>query len=170
MYKHGKIKRTIYDHNVYTIEGDICYITLFDKTGSEAGKAIIDKSKINICKEFKWSIKNSCNTKYVMAHDKTGNKMFLHRLILGYDGNLDVDHINHNGLDNRVSNLRVITRSANTTNQRKKYSGIKLVDSGRYQCSIMYDYKNIYLGTFDTMAEALDVRNEKFIELHGFAK
>lgn len=40
----------------------------------------------------------------------------MHRVALGYDGPLDVDHINRNTLDNRRENLRAVPRAVNVRN------------------------------------------------------
>ena len=48
--------------------------------------------------------------------------VFLHQLIMKPENGKIVDHINHNGLDNRKENLRVCSYSQNNTNKRKKYS------------------------------------------------
>lgn len=169
MYKHNKVCRTIYDSNTYRFDGDICFIGLFNKDGKMIAEVKVDKDDYPLCKKYKWSIKVSRTVRYAMDHVGK-RKIFMHRLILGYEGNSDVDHVNHDGLDNRKHNLRVISHSANGANSRNKYSGIKLVKSGRYQCVITYNYKGIYLGTFDTKEEALKARNEKLMELHGFTK
>lgn len=42
----------------------------------------------------------------------------MHRVVIGYEGPLDIDHINHNALDNRRCNLRITTRSENVLNRR----------------------------------------------------
>lgn len=47
---------------------------------------------------------------------------YLHRLIMGVlqtSKTLDVDHINHDSLDNQKANLRVCTRAENLQNSRK---------------------------------------------------
>lgn len=46
----------------------------------------------------------------------------LHRLIMDCPKGLEVDHINHNTLDNRKSNLRICTRFENQQNLRSKSS------------------------------------------------
>ena len=91
----------------------------------------------------------------------TGKKVFLHRVVLNYFGELEIDHINLNGLDNRKSNLRIVTRSENASNNRG--SGVKQVPSGNWQAVIFRNYKSIYIGTFSSKEEALEARKQ-FIE------
>jgi len=43
----------------------------------------------------------------------------MHRKILKVPASMFVDHINHNGLDNREANLRPATRAQNARNRRK---------------------------------------------------
>jgi len=65
----------------------------------------------------------------------------------------DVDHINRDRMDNRLCNLRVVTRSVNLHNSpaRGASSGVKNVTktkSGRWQARIRVSGKQHHLGTF----------------------
>lgn len=161
LYRHGDfLKKTIYDPNEYIVYDDYAEIILMDKYQNEVGRALIDIEDIEKCKQYKWHLRKSLNTNYVIATlDKT-KKVHLHRLILNYDGRNDVDHINHNGLDNRKQNLRIVSHSDNARNQHGMRKGIKLVGSGRYQALITVGGHGEYLGTFDTYEDALAARTK----------
>ena len=165
MYRHGEFNdNTIYQPNEILLFQDHGEIILKDKNGEETGRAIIDLDDVDRCRQYKWHLKRTNGrTNYVIASLPNNQKVHLHRFILGYDGDLDVDHINLNGLDNRKSNLRVVTHQRNTTNNHGV--GVNKVGSGRYQAIIGRNYKQIYLGTFDTFEEAADARR-RFIETH----
>lgn len=91
----------------------------------------------------------------------------------------EIDHINGNGLDNRLCNLREVTRKDNNHNQRKSdknTSGVTgLVWIERYkgwQVQIKYENKNIYLGMSKDKFEAICIRKSAearlgFHENHG---
>ena len=70
----------------------------------------------------------------------------------------EVDHIDGNKTNNRITNLRVVTHELNTQNRRapsstNKASGLQGVCShytGRWQARLSYKGRNLHLGTFDT--------------------
>lgn len=157
MYKYGEIKRTIYDRNEIILHDDYAEIVLRDKEQNIVGSSIIDIEDIDKVKDLKWHIKKSRNTNYAVYNDK-GHSVFMHQVILNYYGDKDIDHKNHNGLDNRKNNLRIVPHSINIMNQHNIDNGIKKVPSGKYQAHIAVDGKTIYLGTFDTFEEAKQKR------------
>lgn len=57
---------------------------------------------------------------YYIQLQKRGEKQYLHRLIMGNPEGYDIDHINHNTLDNRKENLRLFTRSENSKNREHR--------------------------------------------------
>lgn len=135
-YRHGNIiDKTIYDPNEFVFNQCFIEIKLRDKKGKEVGTSIIDINDFDKVKDYKWHIKKSNNTSYCMSYINN-KKVFLHRFLLGYSGELDVDHIDHNGLNNRRDNLRIISHAKNITNQHNINNGIYKVKSGRFRATI----------------------------------
>lgn len=72
----------------------------------------------------------------------------------------EIDHVNLNKRDNRISNLRMATRSLNRGNLRVYQNsktgikGIRRRPSGRYEAQIQINKRKICLGTYDSMSEA----------------
>jgi len=65
----------------------------------------------------------------------------------------EIDHIDRDKTNNKISNLRYVTRSQNHFNKDVKgYYFNKLAN--KFQSQIILDYKHIHLGYFETEAEA----------------
>lgn len=159
LYRHGHfLQNTIYDKNEYVLHDDYAEIILRDRHAVEVGRAIIDLDDVAKCQNYKWHIRKGRNTDYVIASLPNNQKVHLHRLVMGYKGDLDVDHLDHNGLNNRKSNLMVKTHADNMRNQHAGRKGIKKVPSGKYQAIITIDGIGKYLGTYDTYEAALQAR------------
>ena len=91
--------------------------------------ALVDDEDYESLIKYNWCAVEDTHTYYARARtNKVGETIAMHRYILGlgkYDRcvPLIVHHINHNGLDNRKKNLRVVTYSQNlrlTKYKRKK--------------------------------------------------
>tara|TARA_R110000803_G_scaffold35405_3_gene76567 strand:- start:1652 stop:2335 length:684 start_codon:yes stop_codon:yes gene_type:complete len=72
---------------------------------------------------------------------------------------LVVNHINHDRLDNRLSNLEITTQRDNCSKRKIKYSSsytgvIHMKKYDNYRASIGLGERHIHLGTFDTEEEA----------------
>ena len=82
----------------------------------------------------------------------------MHRFLLDAPVGLVVDHINHDGLDNRRSNLRLATYAQNAANRRrgKTNSGYKGVTwtGTAWSAAAFVRGKRRHLGTFGTPADA----------------
>ena len=94
-----------------------------------------------------------------------------HRLVTDCPDNMVVDHINHNTLDNRKENLRICTVSQNGMNQKlssRNKSGVKGVSfhtkSHKWRATITVNKKQIELGEFDDIQDAINARKEAEIK------
>lgn len=100
LYRHGKfLDKTIYDANDIILHNDYAEIVLRNKDTNVVGITTIDIEDVELCKSYKWHLKSGENTNYAITTISPEKKIFLHRLVLGYEGNADVDHIDHNGLN-----------------------------------------------------------------------
>jgi hypothetical protein len=76
--------------------------------------------------------------------------------------NLFIDHINNNGLDNRKTNLRIVTQRQNCWNSRAKFASRSSRYKGVSWCSRMRKWvskisvagKSVHLGYFNDEASA----------------
>lgn len=89
--------------------------------------ALVDDEDFDYLNQWKWNVNKSRNTYYAQRlsrrYIKDGkvkrDNISMHRLIMMPPHNLLVDHINHNGLDNRKDNLRIVTNRENCQNKIK---------------------------------------------------
>lgn len=85
-----------------------------------------------------------------------------------------IDHINGDPSDNRISNLRTVSNAENGRNQAIRSdntSGVMGVcwdkSRGKWQASIMVDQRQIHIGRFTDLADAIAARAAAEIA-HGF--
>ena len=91
--------------------------------------------------------------------------IYFHHLVLPAKKGLDVDHINRDKLDNRVSNLRYVTRSQNILNMCEKSnntSGQRGVSfdnrRNRWRAYIGGSLQRVELGLFKDFIDAVLIR------------
>lgn len=102
-----------------------------------------------------------------VAHKSHQQSWLLHRYIMCYTGPLVVDHIDRNPLNNQKRNLRVVEQWVNNLNAitpSHNTSGIKGVSynsrTGSYEAYISINDVKKHIGTFKTLNEAADARQE----------
>lgn len=172
MYRYGKIiNKTIYDKNDYVENGEYIQIILRDKKQSENGRCIIDKEFYDKVKNYKWYLSfGYCKTKGINKHSGT----CIQDLIMdNLNKKHKYDHINKKKLDNIKHNLRKVTSQQNAMNMGKKHTntsgvtGVALYKNDRvlkWDATITYKYKNIFLGRFISFDEAVHCRLKGEIE------
>lgn len=155
--RHGRIMRTRFDKNEYIDCGEYYEICLYNKKQKEVARAIINKKKYNKVKDYKWSLNNKG---YVITRINKNETLFLHHLVKPRHKYLDTDHEDVNPLNNRINNLRYLTRSQNLMN-RKEISGIDLhKQTGKWRARIKINKKEFHLGLFTNKQDAINARRK----------
>jgi len=133
-------------------------VFLSGKYGSIIGNyAIVDDEDFEKIRKLKWHAINDGKTFYA------GNwkHLLLHRFITNCPKNLIIDHLNHNGLDNRKENLKICTYNENNKNssfRKTNTSGFTGVtwdkESKKWRAQIRFNKKSFNLGRFSSRGEA----------------
>lgn len=136
--------------------------------------ALVDGKDYEWLAQYNWHAAKDRNTFYAYRCIRTlegkQKRKPMHQDILGRVPNLETDHINHNGLDNRRVNLRLVTTAENQQNQRpkrgytSKYKGV-FRWKDKWQALIRHNKKRFYLGQFKTEIEAANAYVRKRKEL-----
>ena len=143
--------------------------------------ALVSPEDFEYLSRFKWNSYLSANDRWYavrsmyLGYEKGKTKQVsirMHRevVMLKPGDKLEVDHINHNSLDNRRENLRVCNRSENLANKRParqgRFKGIFFREN-YWVASIGSGNKNYYLGYFKTEKEAALAYDKKAKKLFG---
>lgn len=143
--------------------------------------ALVDDEDYEYLNQFKWHL-NRCNKNriiYAVRKGKQINKIrrspiCMHRIIMNTLKGMEVDHIDHNGLNNQKSNLRNCTHSQNGMNKLKitsktGYRGV-YIDIKRkkpFCVCLRRNNKTIHLGSYTTLNEAALKYNEAAFKYFG---
>jgi hypothetical protein len=138
--------------------------------------AIVDPDDYLRLSRYKWYAAKYEHTFYAVRNShfefsRGRIKVKMHRDIIHPPAGFIVDHINHNGLDNRKANLRPATLAQNARNSRRRrnrsgYKGVCFYQGrNKYRAIIWHNYKRIHLGYFDSKiaaARAYDTAAKKY--------
>ena len=139
-------------------------------TDSNGRRFTIDIEDWVKCKDICWCV----DTQGYVKAQINGKYTSLHRFIMNPADDKVVDHINHDTTNNCKSNLRIVTQQQNMMNRctnknnTSGYAGVKM-DSRyiRWEASIGYKGKYIFLGYFTNKEDAIKARKEAEVKYFG---
>jgi len=142
--------------------------------------AIVDVKDYGWLSKYNWHVLEGQRTLYAYRRVRVrkGGKqraVSMHRAIMGAVKGELVDHINHNGLDNRGANLRKATRAQNAQNRRKprvnsksKYKGLAWQKrTGKWSVRIQVNWDHKCIGTFTNELAAAKAYDDAARKYHG---
>lgn len=100
---------------------------------------------------------------------KISNKYF-HRMITRCPDNLEVDHINMNNRDNRVTNLRICTRKQNCGNKLARGYAIKQKSCGGFYYEVTLDGYKAFKNKDEARAEYIKRHIKKYGNISPYLK
>jgi len=151
-------------------------------------QAFIDDEDFELVNKYHWNyVKQGYAYGYKLPFVKGTKLIFMHRLIMGltYGNKLQVDHIDHNGLNNQRNNIRTATHRQNTwntssgKNSLSKYLGVTVmiprkIVAGKlkiypkmYQARIKINDKTTHLGLFKNEEDAARKYDEYAKMMYG---
>ena len=140
--------------------------------------AIVDAEDFDYLNQWKWhSIrrKKLCHVaRNIRKSNGKRSKIYLHQVILEKREGMETDHINGDGLDNRKSNLRLVTRGQNmmnralSKNNKSGYKGVSWINKDKvWYSNIRVNRKTISLGHFGCKKRAALAYNVAAKEYFG---
>ncbi|THE13085.1 hypothetical protein E1I69_09450 [Bacillus timonensis] len=164
--------------NDYEIVGDVTKIFVKDSNGI-THEALIDTEDLELVKWIggNWRVQKNAAGSFYVTGNLYDRNIFLHRLVTNSLNvfNKEVVHINHNTLDNRKSELRLVTKEENQQNRRigtNNKSGVLGVHyenkSKMWIAKIGVNRKKKYLGKFVKREDAVRARKEAEEKYHTY--
>jgi hypothetical protein len=142
--------RSFHGFNEYKEKEDGLYIQVKDK------EVIIDKEELH--KFYPYRV---CIGKNGYAYTK--RHQTIHRLIMDCPDGYMIDHINRNKLDNRKSNLRIVTVGENTINRKTtSNTGEPYIHLARNRYYIV-EVDGKYRGVRHTLEDAIKLRDQALV-------
>jgi hypothetical protein len=135
--------------------------------------ALVDDADYEVLSQFNWHVDWSSFTNSFYARRYLSNKrIYMHREILAAKPGQQVDHKNHNTLDNRRSNIRIVDATGNGKNRstqinnRSGITGVRLLTANnKWIAYISENGVRKYLGSFNSFAAAVAARKKAEVAL-----
>ena len=137
------------------------------------GVTMIDDEDYKLLSQYRWRISNGYAVTHMVINKKQVTKR-MHRLIMNEPRKFEIDHIDHNKLNNCKSNLRVVTHQqnminvSNHKNSSSKYKGVGWrKDKNKWESRIKLNENRYFLGYFNSEINTARAYNIKAKELFG---
>ena len=155
---------TCKDLNEIIVKDNDAYIQLYNQYGIKIQETKIDLEDIKICKNKRWRTSKKSNKIYVISGSKS-NQVYLARFLLNYYGDLEVDHIDGDSLNNKKSNLRIVSRKENLMNlspccnSQFGIRGVRYYDKiDKYTIDYTHNKNRFYFKSFKKAEQAVYLR------------
>lgn len=124
---------------------------------------IVDDEDFLYLSRFSW-----CFDRHGYAVTRVGRKnVYMHRMLLSTRDNEKVDHINHNTLDNRKTNIRIVNDQQSMSNRRayskSGYKGVRKRGK-KWEAFVTYNKKQQYLGVFESPEDAAKAYDKEALD------
>lgn len=139
--------------------------------------AMVDDEDFEKVNQHQWSAQKYRSGWRAMRNirdsDNKWTIQYMHRMIMDCPEDLQIDHSDHNGLNNQKHKLRICTNAENQYNQKSKkgvskYKGVVWHKRNRrWMAQIVLNYKTIFLGYRDVESECAKLYDKAARELFG---
>jgi hypothetical protein len=167
--------------NEYEIRGDTVAVLLKKADGNDV-ECLIDLSDLEFIKEVGTSLTAQYDTRInqnyvrIWLRGKNQEKR-LHRFLTDCPDGYVVDHLDGNTLNNRRSNLRVVTQQENRQNctvRKDTATGVRgvTIDKKRnkFRADVYIDRKRVFSKRFDTLEEAAQAVEKARQEHYSYSR
>ena len=141
---------------------------------SKGQSALVDDDVVDHLNQWKWQVSHYG---YAVRNDsslpRNSRIVYMHRSIMNAEREQEVDHVNHNRLDNRKVNLRLCSHAENQRNLKRQsnntsgYKGVSLQYPGLWHAYINWKGRRQSLGYYRDREAAAIAYNVAAQVLHG---
>jgi hypothetical protein len=142
---------------------------------SQSKVALVDDDDFEQLNQWKWYAKKGSLTFYAVRHVPNSKKIIrMHREIMPVPTDMEMDHIDGNGLNNQKINLRVVNHRENAQNRRNikkasRFPGVTWSENTTnkvWRANIRIEGRTVSLGYYATEEEAFEAYKKAINDLN----